>query len=61
MPSLVQVHVLPVSQAQQSPNMPPMGTRLLGLDAQGRLWCGFLMGEAGASPSARWTMVKESN
>ena len=59
MDGLLEIHVLPGPQAQSG--QPVMGTRLLGLDNQGRLWCGFLMGEAGLSPTVRWTRVAESN
>jgi hypothetical protein len=59
MDGLIEVHVLPGLQGQ--PGQPVMGTRLLGLDKQGRLWCGFLMGETGGSPTVRWTKVTDSN
>jgi hypothetical protein len=45
MNGLIEVHVL--SNIQGQPYQPTIGTRLLGLDNQGGLWCGFLAGEAG--------------
>jgi hypothetical protein len=60
MDGLIEVHVLSSFQ-QGQPTQAAMGTRLLGLDNQGRLWCGFLMGEAGLSPTVRWTKVTDSN
>jgi hypothetical protein len=60
MDGLIEVHVLPSPKGQ--PYQPATGgVRLLGLDNQGRLWCGVLMGEAGLSPTVRWTRVTDSN
>ena len=53
MEGLTQVHVLPDQPGQV------IGTRLLGLDRQGKLWCGVLLGEAGLTPTVRWTRVAD--
>ena len=51
MEGLVQIQVV---HNQQGP-----GVRLVGLDSQGRTWCGLVLGEIGLTPTVKWTRATE--
>jgi hypothetical protein len=50
MDGLVQIQFVGESQT---------GWSVLGLDSQGRLWRGYVVGHLGPTPEVRWTRINE--